>query len=82
MHYSVNGARLCGVTIFPLTPHTGLVGHLKSHAADMFRFYEILHARKTPLSDEEKATAQGTKKFTDRDGLLAFLAQCGVWGGS
>ncbi|KAJ7694948.1 hypothetical protein B0H16DRAFT_1241934, partial [Mycena metata] len=39
----------------------GLTGHLKTHAPDMFRFYEMLNGRAAPPSPEEIAVAEGEK---------------------
>ncbi|KAJ7290084.1 hypothetical protein C8J57DRAFT_1212741 [Mycena rebaudengoi] len=51
----------------------GLTGHLRTHAPDMFRFYEILKRRGTPLTDEEAAIAEGKKRFPSRDAFMKFL---------
>ncbi|KAJ7262065.1 hypothetical protein C8J57DRAFT_1232190 [Mycena rebaudengoi] len=51
----------------------GLTGHLKTHAPDMYRFFEILKRRGTPLTEEEVAIAEGKKKFASRDAFLKFL---------
>ncbi|KAJ6613064.1 hypothetical protein B0H10DRAFT_1951737 [Mycena sp. CBHHK59/15] len=54
---------------------TGLIGHLKTHAPDMLRFYEILNGKykTTGLTEEEIAIAEGRKVFADRWEFKQFL---------
>ncbi|KAJ6591396.1 hypothetical protein B0H10DRAFT_2233267 [Mycena sp. CBHHK59/15] len=54
---------------------TGLIGHLKTHAPDMYRFYEILNGKykTTPLTEEETAIAEGRRVFADRKDFKQFL---------
>ncbi|KAJ7725280.1 hypothetical protein DFH07DRAFT_723366, partial [Mycena maculata] len=51
----------------------GLTGHLKSNAPDMHQLFEILLNRGTPPTPEEKAIAQGQKKFSSRAELKKFM---------
>ncbi|KAK6984038.1 ribonuclease H-like domain-containing protein [Favolaschia claudopus] len=51
----------------------GLTGHLKNVSPEMFRFYEILKDRKTPVTPEEADIASGRKTFAKREDLLAYL---------
>ncbi|KAJ6486536.1 hypothetical protein C8R47DRAFT_1196660 [Mycena vitilis] len=55
---------------------TGLIGHLKTHAPDMLRFYEILNGKyKTAgLTEEEIEIAEGRRVFQDRKDLMQFLS--------
>ncbi|KAJ6501684.1 hypothetical protein C8R47DRAFT_1067971 [Mycena vitilis] len=56
---------------------TGLIGHLKTHAPDMLRFYEILNGKyKTAgLTEEEIEIAEGRRVFQDRKDLMQFLSR-------
>ncbi|KAJ7855723.1 hypothetical protein B0H14DRAFT_3448816 [Mycena olivaceomarginata] len=53
----------------------GLTSHLKNHAPDMYRLYEIMSSkdRKMPVTDEEIAIAEGRKTFAGRDELVEYL---------
>ncbi|KAK6981440.1 hypothetical protein R3P38DRAFT_2578502, partial [Favolaschia claudopus] len=61
------------ITVAMRSSLSGLTGHLKGAAPDMFRFYEILKDRKTPATAEEADIASGKKQFAKREDLLAYL---------
>jgi hypothetical protein len=42
----------------------------------MYRFYEILRRRSTPLTPEELEIAKGQKIFADPKDLIAFIDSC------
>ncbi|KAJ7848269.1 hypothetical protein B0H14DRAFT_2583118 [Mycena olivaceomarginata] len=54
---------------------TGLIGHMKTHAPDMYRFYEILNGKYkiVGLTEQEIAIAEGRKVFVDRKDFNHFL---------
>ncbi|KAJ6565702.1 hypothetical protein B0H10DRAFT_1965559 [Mycena sp. CBHHK59/15] len=77
MRGSLNGkAVVSGFLILGLST-TGLDQHLKSHAPDMCRFYEMLNSRDRSIrpSDEEIEIARGEKKFATRDEFLEYLGR-------
>ncbi|KAJ6616915.1 hypothetical protein B0H10DRAFT_2219094 [Mycena sp. CBHHK59/15] len=51
----------------------GLTQHLKSHAPEMHRFFEILKSRATPLTAEEVKIAEGRQILVDHQELVDFL---------